>query len=99
MGYDRDAVQRLYGPGLDAPTRDPLTFNARFNARLGRGPLWVAIRPGALPAPPPPDARPPTPPSFGFRARPLIWPSGRSGRIAHWITSTQTHPPRSPTTH
>src|SRR3546814_16557460 len=69
MGYDKGAVRRLYGPGLDAPARDPLTFNARFNARLGRGPLWVAIRPQALPAPPAPDKPAATPDSFGLRAR------------------------------
>jgi lipid A ethanolaminephosphotransferase len=61
MGYDKGAVRRLYGPGLDAPARDPLTFNARFNARLGRGPLWVAIRPKALPAPPAQDTPAATP--------------------------------------
>src|SRR3546814_17383872 len=39
LGYDKGAVRRLYGPGLDAPARDPLTLIARLNPRLGRGPV------------------------------------------------------------
>jgi lipid A ethanolaminephosphotransferase len=43
MGYAPDAVQAIYGRPLTVPTRDPFTFNSRFNARLGRPPKWERI--------------------------------------------------------
>ncbi|BDI60416.1 sulfatase-like hydrolase/transferase [Qipengyuania nanhaisediminis] len=43
MGYDRAAVRHRYGPALDSTEPDPRTFNARFNARLGRQPVWLPI--------------------------------------------------------
>ena len=44
MGYDPEAVEATYGASLVPRSRDPGTFNTRYNARLGREPLWVAIR-------------------------------------------------------
>jgi hypothetical protein len=43
MGYDEEDVVRRYGAGLDRRSAAPLAFNARFNARLGRGPEWRTI--------------------------------------------------------
>jgi hypothetical protein len=43
MGYDEGEVARLYGPPLDRPQTAPLAFNALFNARLGRKPVWRRI--------------------------------------------------------
>ncbi len=44
MGYDQGTVRATYGPGLAEVASDPATFNALFNARLGREPRWIAIR-------------------------------------------------------
>jgi hypothetical protein len=52
MGYSEADVRPLYGDTLVAPTPDELTFNARFNARLGREPEWTPIDPARIPAPP-----------------------------------------------
>jgi hypothetical protein len=54
MGYRETDVRPLYGDTLAAPTPDELTFNARFNARLGREPDWTPINPARI-APPPAD--------------------------------------------
>ena len=43
MGYDEKEVARRYGPGLDRRSTALFAFNARFNARLGRGPDWRTI--------------------------------------------------------
>lgn len=56
MGYGEAAVERLYGPGLDRPVKDDFAFNARFNARLGRGPDWRRIDLSRIPGPPAGDA-------------------------------------------
>lgn len=45
MGYGADEVQPIYGRSLLQQTADPLTFNTRFHARLGRGPVWQRIDP------------------------------------------------------
>lgn len=43
MGYDGQRVRAVYGPSLlERSTGDP-SFNARFNARLGLKPRWIAI--------------------------------------------------------
>ena len=55
MGYDREAVRRLYGDGLDSARRDPGTFNSLFNARLGRKPIWVEVRRSSVARPPATD--------------------------------------------
>lgn len=55
MGYDREAVRRLYGEALDSARADPATFNSLFNARLGRKPIWVAVRRSAVARPPATD--------------------------------------------
>lgn len=52
MGYDPRAVRARYGEGLDSPHPDPATFNALFNARLGRQPQWVPVRRAAVARPP-----------------------------------------------
>ncbi|WP_299196327.1 sulfatase-like hydrolase/transferase [uncultured Erythrobacter sp.] len=43
MGYQQAASRAAYGPDLFDPSREPDTFNARFNARLGQEPVWVSI--------------------------------------------------------
>lgn len=43
MGYERQAVASTYGRDLFDLASEPDTFNARFNARLGREPRWVSI--------------------------------------------------------
>lgn len=43
MGYDVGRVRSVYGDSLVPPSRDPMTFNARFNARLGRKPVWRSV--------------------------------------------------------
>ncbi|MEA3049594.1 MAG: hypothetical protein QOG84_1430 [Sphingomonadales bacterium] len=58
MGYDEAEVARLYGPPLDRPQTAPLAFNALFNARLGRAPVWKPIDPARLPKPPAGDFQP-----------------------------------------
>lgn len=55
MGYDPRSVRRLYGESLGAPASDPVTFNARFNARLGRKPEWIEVRRSSVSRPPESD--------------------------------------------
>jgi lipid A ethanolaminephosphotransferase len=55
MGYDEAAVARLYGPPLDRPQTATLAFNALFNARLGRAPVWKPVDPARLAKPPATD--------------------------------------------
>lgn len=43
MNYDRDEVMNIYGMPLDEKVNDPYTFNARFNARLGKEPVWRKV--------------------------------------------------------
>src|SRR5690606_4081727 len=52
MGYDKAAVQRIYGEALDSPQPDPATFNSLFHARLGRDPTWVKVDRASLAQPP-----------------------------------------------
>ncbi|MEO5586987.1 MAG: hypothetical protein ABIQ81_04765, partial [Novosphingobium sp.] len=54
MGYDAAQVAPVYGATLTAPASDPFTFNSRFNARLGRAPVWRHIDLRTI-QPPPPD--------------------------------------------
>lgn len=51
MGYDPAAVRQRYGPSLADPLDDPMTFNARFEARFGLKPLWVKIDPAKVVGP------------------------------------------------
>ena len=48
MGYREDRVRQEYGPSLADGGRDPGTFNALFNARLGRDPVWHEVHPEEL---------------------------------------------------
>ena len=43
MGYAKRDIAPVYGMGLDSDAPDPGTFNARFNARLNRQPVWRRI--------------------------------------------------------
>jgi lipid A ethanolaminephosphotransferase len=52
MGYEPDAVMATYGRMLTVPTKDPFTFNSRFNARLGRPPRWTFIDLSRIVTPP-----------------------------------------------
>ncbi|HEX8526239.1 sulfatase-like hydrolase/transferase [Allosphingosinicella sp.] len=51
MGYRETDVAPVYGRSLLQPTRDALTFNSRFHARLGRGPMWRSVVPERVKAP------------------------------------------------
>ena len=48
MGYRAEQVEPLYGRSLAQPLEDPMTFNARFYARLGKEPDWVKVEPEKL---------------------------------------------------
>jgi glucan phosphoethanolaminetransferase (alkaline phosphatase superfamily) len=52
MHYQADDIAATYGPSLVDRANDPLTFNALFNARLNRDPVWTEIDPGRLAQPP-----------------------------------------------
>jgi hypothetical protein len=56
MGYRPDEITRLYGDSLIPRSSDPFTFNVRFNARLGRAPVWKRIDPARVAPPPPGDS-------------------------------------------
>ena len=45
-----------YGANLTMPLDTEMRFNTQFNARLGRLPQWLAIRPDELPRPPATDS-------------------------------------------
>ena len=49
MGYEPRDARPIYGASLVEPSRDPVTFNARFNARLGRKPVWIPVDRKRLP--------------------------------------------------
>lgn len=52
MGFDPSGIRHEYGTSLVEPSRDPMTFNRRFNARFGAEPQWREVEPGNLPQPP-----------------------------------------------
>jgi lipid A ethanolaminephosphotransferase len=54
MGYAEAEVRPVYGETIAAPRPEALSFNARFNARLGKEPVWIPIDPAKI-APPPRD--------------------------------------------
>jgi lipid A ethanolaminephosphotransferase len=56
MGYDPEEVRPIYGESLIPPSRDPVTFNILFNARLGRDPVWQPIDLAKIALPPPGDS-------------------------------------------
>jgi glucan phosphoethanolaminetransferase (alkaline phosphatase superfamily) len=43
MQYDKEETIKLYGTPLNEITNDPQTYNIRFNARLGKKPLWKKL--------------------------------------------------------
>ncbi len=43
MGYEEEATRRRYGDPLTVPSDDPMSFNIRFNARLGKKPDYRQI--------------------------------------------------------
>ncbi|MDB5698371.1 MAG: sulfatase, partial [Alphaproteobacteria bacterium] len=55
MGYQERQVRRVYGASLIGPPAPELSFNTRFNARLGRKPLWKTIDLAHVVQPPPQD--------------------------------------------
>jgi lipid A ethanolaminephosphotransferase len=57
MGYAETEIRPLYGDTIAAPAPDKLSFNARFNARLGREPDWRLVDPAKIPAPPADEQR------------------------------------------
>lgn len=52
MGFEHSGIEREYGASLIEPSKDPMTFNRRFNARFGAEPQWRKVEPGRLPQPP-----------------------------------------------
>ena len=52
MQYRAVDIAPIYGPSLIDDAKDPVTFNALFNARLNRKPEWVALKADSLPRPP-----------------------------------------------
>jgi lipid A ethanolaminephosphotransferase len=59
MGYDQAAVQPIYGDSLVVKSRDDFTFNTRFNARLGKEPVWKKIDLSSVVQPPAGDSEKP----------------------------------------
>jgi len=58
MGYDPARVASTYGPALGNGAGEALpTFNALFNARLNRKPVWVGVAADRLLQPPMKDVR------------------------------------------
>jgi glucan phosphoethanolaminetransferase (alkaline phosphatase superfamily) len=55
MGYPEQRIRALYGASLVGPPAPALSFNTRFNARLGRKPVWKTIDPVRIVPPPPQD--------------------------------------------
>lgn len=43
MGYDNAEVKTIYGEDITSAAPDPYTYNAYFNARMGRKPVWLRI--------------------------------------------------------
>lgn len=43
LGYEEQRTTQLYGPSLANETNDPMTFNIRFDSRLGADPVWKRI--------------------------------------------------------
>jgi hypothetical protein len=52
MGFDVQRITDLYGQSIIEESKDPITFNARFNARLGVPPLWLRVEAAELAMPP-----------------------------------------------
>ncbi len=51
MSYSPNEIEPIYGISLDQPTKDNMTFNTRFHARLGRKPSWKKVDPKELVVP------------------------------------------------
>ncbi len=51
MGYDKNQVTRIYGEDVTSRVADPYTYNAYFNARMGRKPVWLKIDPQRVATP------------------------------------------------
>lgn len=52
MGYQADSLREQYGPSLFERHTDPMTFNTRFEARLGMSPEWHSVMPEQVLGPP-----------------------------------------------
>ena len=55
MGYDQDEVRSRYGASLADTLPDEHSFNARFNARLGKQPVWISFAASQVAHPPSSD--------------------------------------------
>lgn len=66
MGYDTASVMDVYGTPLTAPVGDELSFNYRYEARLGVKPAWRRIDLQQIVTPPPGSEQPP------LAARPAV---------------------------
>lgn len=45
MGYQPTAIRDVYGPEIEAPEIDPMTFGVEMHLRLGIPPRWKTIKP------------------------------------------------------
>lgn len=52
MGFAQDDVEKFYGPNLFSVKKDPYTFNIKFNARLGKNPIFQYIKSDKIVHPP-----------------------------------------------
>ena len=52
LGYEVEPVRQMYGDSLLHHHHDPMTFNSRFEARLGQKPVWQKVTPGLVKGPP-----------------------------------------------
>jgi len=57
MGYDKQEVTSIYGADVTSAKPDPYTYNAYFNARMGRKPVWLKIDPQQVATPNPDDVQ------------------------------------------
>jgi len=48
MSYDTSEIEKIYGTPLSSPSKDLLTFNTNYHARLGEKPRWKKIRTDAV---------------------------------------------------
>lgn len=57
LGYEPKQTANFYGPTLQSSEKDPLTFTSRYNASLGRQPIWHRVDRERLAVPPVTDHR------------------------------------------
>ncbi len=51
LGFEKTSISQIYGLPLTDIANDPMTFNAKFEARFGQSPNWVRVQPDRLVGP------------------------------------------------